>query len=194
MELWRDQVGTFLQKMREQDVDLQDTPRLRVKCAKASKEKSPCFPAIRRLGANENTEFEYLSDACSTSLCLPETFPSSLYIRDYNIFSTTLPGCINLVGVVGEVLPETETKKGDPIQNFSLLDGHGNAVSCVAFGRHAGSYCIASKNEIVCFFGRGSKGLGQNPSQLWFYEDAHIVKLGINECSIPLRKHIMMVQ
>ena len=192
MELWRNAVETFRQATAAHDFDVDCMPRLRITFAKVIKERSPCFPSMKKLTAQASTQFQLLTLAATSTLCLPTAFSPSMHIRDFQMFSSCLPACINLAGVVGEVLPENSSRDGTSMQGFTLHDSAGNVVSCMAYGRHAGSPYLKAGSELVCFFGKGVAGLGSNPGQVWLHDDSHLVRLRVGAPLVPKRQEITM--
>ena len=70
------------------------------------------------------------------------TMSSSLYVRDFSCLTQSPPFKISIAGVVQNAGRVTQSQNGTDMQRFALHDATGRHVTCIAFGRHAGSAAI----------------------------------------------------
>ena len=156
-------------------------------------EKGPSFPALKKLSLDQRSVVRLLSAGERNSLRGgPADTSGVLLLRNMTAFAHVVPWRASVVGVVSRVEEESESASGVPLRAFTLQDGSGQYVSCVALGRHASSVFLAVRNELACYFARGLQGLGNSPGQLWLYDDAHIVLRRANVVMPSARAQIEM--
>ena len=114
---------------------------------------------------------------------------SRLFAKDFQSI-TKPPFRISVVGIVQKVEGEMESQAGKAMQSFKFHDCTGRHLSCMAFGRHAGTPAIAEGNEIIIYFASGLAGLQGKPGSLWLYDEAHVVCLRKN-CKPPVARHFI---
>jgi hypothetical protein len=105
------------------------------------------------------------------------TMSSSLYVRDFSCLTQSPPFKISIAGVVQNAGRVTQSQNGTDMQRFALHDATGRHVTCIAFGRHAGSTAIEDGKDIIVYFASGVAGRANKPGALWLYDEAHVAAL-----------------
>ena len=115
-----------------------------------------------------------------------------LYTRDLTRLVQVPPFSANLCGVATGVGEEVAARNsGRPMRSFRLQDQAGRWVQCAALGRHVDNRCLVENAEVVLYFASASRPFSPNAaSQLWLYDDSHLVLLRSGVAVPPARTQI----
>ena len=145
----------------------------------------PHTGAMRKMHSNDCTKVTRVDvperDSMTNEAIIPHP---SLYTRDFDRLDMKPTFLVNVAGIVSMVQDETYSVNGDPMRQFRLSDSGGKYVSCRVFGRHTENDSIENGADVVLYFAAAQAGKSNQQSQLWIYDEAHIVLLK-KGCGIP---------
>ena len=195
MDLWRDAAQDLLR-----EVEQWKTQGCEPFCIEVSHfwlrgdTRNKWVTPVVKLVNSSRTQFKLIQRPTQASIT-DESTPASegLYIKDFTLLADKPPFRASVAGIVQKTEAESESQGGTPMQQFKLHDTTGRYVTCMAFGRHAGSECIADGNEVILYFSTATAGLANKPGALWLYDEAHVVLLRQN-CTPPPAKTFVDLQ
>ena len=138
-----------------------------------------CLTPMVRAVSSTRTTIQQIEQSTQSSIKDESTaMSSSLYVRTFACLARSPPFKVSIAGIVQKAEGVVRSQKNTLIQRFRLHDATGRHVTCIAFGRHAGSAAIENGNDVIVYFASGvANRSAKNPGALWLYDDAHVVTL-----------------